>query len=153
MADQPSQSLARVVHPYRWTSDAATMTDRGDADAPSPSAHDRVKVSNSKRPLFHYVRLAEKFLTRRETITVSGVGAAVATVSEILKSRGLATVTRVRTGTVTRVDERDPDERVGKATLEIDVRRSERFHHIRAEAAAAAAAAANADDGREVIVG
>lgn len=156
MADQPSQSLARVVHPYRWTSDAATMTDRGDADASSPSAHDRVKVSNSKRPLFHYVRLAEKFLTRRETITVSGVGAAVATaatVSEILKSRGLATVTRVRTGTVTRVDERDPDERVGKATLEIDVRRSERFHHIRAEAAAAAAAAANADDGREVIVG
>ena len=156
MADQPSQSLARVVHPVRWTSDAATMTDRGDADVPSPSAHDRVKVSNSKRPLFHYVRLAEKFLTQRETITVSGVGAAVATaatVSEILKSRGLATVTRVRTGTVTRVDERDPDERVGKATLEIDVRRSERFHQIRAEAAAAAAAAANADDGREVIVG
>ena len=61
LVDLPSQSLARVVHPARWTSDAATMTDRGDADAPSLSAHDRVKVSNSKRPLFHYVRLAEKF--------------------------------------------------------------------------------------------
>lgn len=154
LVDLPSQSLARVVHPARWTSDAATMTDRGDADAPSPSAHDRVKVSNSKRPLFHYVRLAEKFLARRDTITVSGVGAAVATaatVGEILKSRSLATVTRVRTGTVTRVDERDPDERVGKATLELELRRSERFHRIRAEAAANAAA--NADDGREVIVG
>ena len=98
------------------------------------------------------MRLAEKFLARRDTITVSGVGAAVATaatVGEILKSRSLATVTRVRTGTVTRVDERDPDERVGKATLELELRRSERFH-IRAEAAANAAA--NADDGREVIV-
>ena len=77
--------------------------------------------------------------------------ATAATVGEILKSRSLATVTRVRTGTVTRVDERDPDERVGKATLELELRRSERFHHIRAEAAANAAA--NADDGREVIVG
>ena len=75
-----------------------------------------------------------RILARRDTITVSGVGAAVATaatVGEILKSRSLATVTRVRTGTVTRVDERDPDERVGKATLELELRRSERFHHIR----------------------
>ena len=84
-------------------------------------------VSNSKKPLFHYVRLAEKFLAKRDVVTLCGSGTAggsAASVSECLKSKGVAAVTRIQTGTATHVDETDPDVRSQKSTITIEVRRA-----------------------------
>ena len=101
---------------------------RDEDDVPSASGDgDRIMVSNAKKPLFHYVRLAEKFLAKRDVVTLWGSGAAVGTaasVSEILKSKGVATVTRIHTGTATHVEETDPDARSRKSTITIEVRRA-----------------------------
>ena len=101
---------------------------RDEDDVPSASGDgDRIMVSNAKKPLFHYVRLAQKFLAKRDVVTLCGSGAAVGTaasVSEILKSEGIAAVTRIHTGTATHVDETDPDARSQKSTITIEVRRA-----------------------------
>ena len=99
---------------------------RDEDDVPSASGDgDRIMVSNAKKPLFHYVRLAQKFLAKRDVVTLCGSGAAVGTaVSEILKSEGIAVVTRIHTGTATHVDEIDPDARSQKSTITIEVRRA-----------------------------
>ena len=53
---------------------------RDEDDVPSASGDgDRIMVSNAKRPLFHYVRLAQKFLAKRDVVTLCGSGAAVGT--------------------------------------------------------------------------
>jgi DNA-binding protein len=122
----------RTVVRDRWSLTKYSLlvsNDMEDADGVSPASADgdKIMVSNSKKPLFHYVRLAEKFLAKRDVVTLCGIGAAVgaaASVSEILKSKGVAVVTRIHTGTVTHVDEKDPDVRSQKSTLEIDVRRA-----------------------------
>lgn len=87
----------------------------------------RIMVSNTKKPLFHYVRLCEKFLAKADVVTLCGIGAAVASaasVSEILKQKGTVRVTRIHTGTVMHVDEQDPDARSQKSTIEIDLRKA-----------------------------
>ena len=102
------------------------MYDEDDASSASVDG-DRIMVSNAKKPLFHYVRLAEKFLAKRDVVTLCGCGAAVGTaasVSEILKSKGAVAVTRIQTGTTTHVDEIDPDARSQKSTITIEVRRA-----------------------------
>lgn len=107
----------------------------------------RVLVSNSKKPLFHYVRLAEKCLEKDDTVVLSGIGAAigaVASVSEILRARGLATVQRVRTDTVELGgDDLEPDARREKARMEMVLTRSERHGDVVAANRAAAKDAAD----------
>jgi DNA-binding protein len=114
----------------RFFRDSLALIDMQNIDGvPPTSASDanRVMVSNAKKPLFHYVRLAEKFLAKHDVVTLCGIGAAVATaasVSEILKAQASGyTVTRVHTGMVTHVDQADPDVRSRKSTLEIDLKR------------------------------
>ena len=75
----------------------------------------KIQISNTKKPLFFYVNLAKQFLGAHETVHLSGLGMAVATVvtvAEILKKNGLAAVTSIGTSTVDMVDETDPDNEV-----------------------------------------
>ena len=75
----------------------------------------KIQISNTKKPLFFYVNLAKQFLGAHETVHLSGLGMAVATVvtvAEILKKNGLAAVTSIGTSTVDMVDETNPDNEV-----------------------------------------
>ena len=97
----------------------------------------KIQVSNTKKPLFFYVNLAKQFLGAHETVHLSGLGMAVATVvtvAEILKKNGLATVTSIGTSTVDVVDESDPDNETQKAKIDVAVKRSQRFQELTANA-------------------
>ena len=92
----------------------------GDDEELSHSHTNRIQVSNTKKPLFFYVNLAKQFLGAHDTVHLSGLGMAVATVvtvAEILKKNGLATVTSIGTSTVDMVHETDPDYEVQKAKI------------------------------------
>ena len=105
----------------------------GDDEELSHSHTNRIQVSNTKKPLFFYVNLAKQFLGAHDTVHLSGLGMAVATVvtvAEILKKNGLVTVTSIGTSTVDMVHETDPDNEVQKAKIEISVRRSEAFAEL-----------------------
>lgn len=108
--------------------------DGGDAQAVDHPTN-RIQVSNTKKPLFFYVNLTKQFLGAHETVHLSGLGMAVATVvtvAEILKKNGLAAVTSIGTSTVDAVDECDPDNETQKAKIEIAVKRSDKFHELTA---------------------
>jgi DNA-binding protein len=109
---------------------------------PSGAAHTQqqhpanlIQVSNTKKPLFFYVNLAKQFLGAHDTVHLSGLGMAVATVvtvAEILKKNGLAAVTRIGTSTVDMVDETNPDNEVQKAKIEIALTKTLNFHELTA---------------------
>ena len=55
--------------------------------------HNRIQVSNTKKPLFFYVNLAKRYMQQHEEVELSALGMAIATVvtvAEILKNNGLA---------------------------------------------------------------
>ena len=109
------------------------MDTSGGDDELSHNHTNIIQVSNTKKPLFFYVNLAKQFLGVHETVHLSGLGMAVATVvtvAEILKKNGLAAVTSIGTSTVDMVDETNPDNEVQKAKIEVSVRRSEAFAEL-----------------------
>ena len=55
--------------------------------------HNRIQVSNTKKPLFFYVNHAKRYMQQHEEVELSALGMAIATVvtvAEILKNNGLA---------------------------------------------------------------
>jgi hypothetical protein len=65
------------------------------AEEPGSQPANRIQVSNTKKPLFFYVNLTKQFLGAHDSVHLSGLGMAVATVvtvAEVLKKNGLATV-------------------------------------------------------------
>ena len=54
--------------------------------------HNRIQVSNTKKPLFFYVNLAKRYMQQHEEVELSALGMAIATVvtvAKILKNNGL----------------------------------------------------------------
>lgn len=108
----------------------AAKNARADGTKVEPPADDKIQaisVSAQKKPLFHYVSLAKKFLAKSEDVEIRGVGSAIArcvSVVEILKSDGLAAAVNIETGTTT-TDKADK-ERL-KPTILVKLRRADDF--------------------------
>ena len=101
-------------------------------EAPADDKIQAISVSAQKKPLFHYVSLAKKFLAKSEDVEIRGVGSAIArcvSVVEILKSDGLAAAVSIETGTTTndKADDGKEDKERLKPTILVKLRRADDF--------------------------
>lgn len=101
-------------------------------EAPADDKIQAISVSAQKKPLFHYVSLAKKFLAKSEDVEIRGVGSAIArcvSVVEILKSDGLAAAVNIETGTTTsdKADDGMADKERLKPTILVKLRRADDF--------------------------
>ena len=101
-------------------------------EAPADDKMQAISVSAQKKPLFHYVSLAKKFLAKSEDVEIRGVGSAIArcvSVVEILKSDGLAAAVSIETGTTTndKADDGKEDKERLKPTILVKLRRADDF--------------------------
>uniref|UniRef100_A0A7N0UE71 DNA/RNA-binding protein Alba-like domain-containing protein n=1 Tax=Kalanchoe fedtschenkoi TaxID=63787 RepID=A0A7N0UE71_KALFE len=81
----------------------------------------RLQVSNTKKPLFFYLKVAKRYIKQNNHVELSALGMAiptVVTISEILKKDGRVTEKKIGTSTVTLKDEAKGRD-IMKAKIEI----------------------------------
>eukprot|EP01111_Echinosteliopsis_oligospora_P001078 TRINITY_DN1141_c0_g1_i1.p1 TRINITY_DN1141_c0_g1~~TRINITY_DN1141_c0_g1_i1.p1 ORF type:complete len:169 (-),score=78.98 TRINITY_DN1141_c0_g1_i1:94-600(-) len=121
------------------TTTPSSTTTPASTSAAAQASRDKIKIA-SGTPVFFYVDLTTRFLKDQETVELSALGNAIATVvsiSEILKNQGIATIKKVHTTTM-EISER----KVTKAKIEITVAKTPDFFKIIEQRDAAKAAAA-----------
>ncbi|KAJ7954767.1 Alba DNA/RNA-binding protein [Quillaja saponaria] len=97
----------------------------------------RIQVSNTKKPLIFYLKLAQKYIKQHNDVELSALGMAIPTVvliSEILKRNGVAFEKNIMISTVGS-KEVDQDRKVQKAKIEILLGRAEKVKQTTVAAA------------------
>ncbi|KAG2308990.1 hypothetical protein Bca52824_028738 [Brassica carinata] len=92
----------------------------------------RIRVSNTKKPLFFFVNLAKRYMQQYNDVELSALGMAIAnvvTVAEILKINGFAVEKKILTSTVGIKDD-SRGRPVPKAKMEITLGKSEKFDEL-----------------------
>ncbi|KAJ7979922.1 Alba DNA/RNA-binding protein [Quillaja saponaria] len=77
--------------------------DKNTTSTESQKKKKRIKVSNTKKPLVFYLKLAQKYMTQHNDVQLSALGMAIPTVvliSEILKHNEVAIEKNIMTSTV-----------------------------------------------------